>query len=173
MIPGFLITWITFPGVVVHELAHELFCRLTGTTVREVCYFQFGIPSGYVIHDIPSASWKHLVIGFGPLIVNTLTGLIIALLSLPMRDATGFVQIIYLILMWFAISIAMHSFPSTGDAQSLWHGIWKQPSSVSTKLIGTPLIALIYLGALGSVFWLDLIYGVSICIGIPELLHLR
>ena len=173
MIPGFLIAWFTFPGVIVHEFAHKIFCDMTDTPVREVCYFRFGVPSGYVIHDYPTTPWKHILIGFGPLIINTMVGLIIALFSLPLRQMGEVGYVFYLGLMWLAVSIAMHSFPSTGDAQSLWHGIWKQPSSVAHKLVGTPLIATIYVGALGSIFWLDLLYGVGVCIGIPQLLHFR
>lgn len=168
MIPGFIITWLTFPGVIVHELAHKIFCHLTGTGVIQVCYFRFGNPSGYVIHDIPSSPWKHILIGFGPLIVNTLLGLGIALLSLPLRESTESMEILYGVLMWLAISIAMHSFPSVGDAVSIWHGIWKQPSSILTRIIGTPLIAIIFLGAIGSIFWLDLLYGIGVCIGLPD-----
>jgi hypothetical protein len=32
-IPGFLISIATFPGVVVHELAHVAFCKFTDTRV--------------------------------------------------------------------------------------------------------------------------------------------
>lgn len=173
MIPGFLITWATFPGVMVHELAHKIFCHLTDTGIREVCYFRFGNPAGFVIHETPSSPWKHILIGFGPLVVNTLIGLGIALLCSFLRESIGFIHYLYIALMWLAVSIAMHSFPSTGDAKSIWHGIWKQPSSILTKIVGTPLVGMIYAGAIGSVFWLDLIYGIGVCIGVPELLHLR
>lgn len=33
LIPGFLISLVTFPGVMVHELAHLVFCKLTNTPV--------------------------------------------------------------------------------------------------------------------------------------------
>ncbi len=173
MIPGFIITWLTFPGVIVHEFAHKIFCHLTGTRVIHVCYFRFGNPAGYVVHNQPSSPWKHILIGFGPLIVNTAIGLALALALLPLRQATGIMQGLYLGLMWLAVSIAMHSFPSTGDAASIWHGIWERPSSILTKIIGVPLVGFIYAGALGSLFWLDLMYGIGICIGVPQLLHLR
>jgi hypothetical protein len=35
-----LITIVTFPGVIVHELAHQLFCRLYKVSVFEEVYFQ-------------------------------------------------------------------------------------------------------------------------------------
>lgn len=172
IIPGFLITWITFPGVIIHELAHELFCRLTGTPVLKVCYFRFGNPSGYVIHQHPSSAWKHILIGFGPLLVNTIAGLLIALAALPLARSED-MKVPHGILIWLAISVAMHSFPSTGDARSIWHGIWKRESSVLTKFVGTPLVGLIYVGAVGSMVWLDAIYGVGVCVGLPAWLGLK
>lgn len=43
IIPGFLISIATFPGVIVHEAAHQLFCRLTKVAVLDVCYFRLKI----------------------------------------------------------------------------------------------------------------------------------
>ncbi len=175
IIPGFVITWLTFPGVIIHELAHKLFCHATGTKVVEVKYFRLGNPAGYVIHEMPSSAWKHLLIGCGPLFINTLLGLLIALMCLPLRQAAEGEpsRFLYLGLMWLAVSVAMHSFPSIGDAQSIWARIWKQPASVPVRLTGTPLVFLIYAGAVGSVMWLDLIYGVGVCLGIPHLMGFR
>lgn len=42
---------LPFPGVMVHELAHQLFCRLMGVPVYEVKYFQFADTCGYVAHE--------------------------------------------------------------------------------------------------------------------------
>jgi hypothetical protein len=167
-IPGFLITWATFPGVIVHELAHKIFCHLTGTRVLQVCYFRFGNPAGFVIHETPNSPWKHILIGFGPLVVNTFIGFWIAMMAHGLKDGSGEGGPLYLVLMYLAVSIAMHSFPSTGDASAIWHGIWKQPSSILTKVVGTPLVGLIWIGAIGSVMWLDLLYGIGICFWLPE-----
>ena len=65
-IPGFLIALVTFPGVIVHEMAHQLFCRLFRVAVLDVCYFRLGNPSGYVLHESPRTTAQHLVIGIGP-----------------------------------------------------------------------------------------------------------
>lgn len=75
-------------------------------------------------------------------------------------------------LMWLAVSIAMHSFPSVGDAKSIWTAIWEKEAPLLTKIIGTPVVAMIMIGAIGSVLWLDLIYGVGVVVGIPSLLNL-
>jgi hypothetical protein len=168
IIPGFIISWLTFPGVIVHELAHKLFCHWTGTQVLEVCYFRFGNPAGYVIHEKPTTVWKHILIGIGPLFVNTVLGLMIGLGVFALKRAQ--MPAVEFGLLWLAISVAMHSFPSTGDAKSIWNAIWEKEAPVLAKLVGTPVVMLIFLGAIGSFVWLDLIYGVGIVIGIPSLL---
>jgi hypothetical protein len=170
IIPGFLITWATFPGVIVHEFGHLLFCRFTGTPVREVCYFRFGNPAGYVIHDRPSSIWKHILIGFGPLIVNTVLGFLLGLIASRQMLNSGSLKFVGGILFWLAVSVAMHSFPSTGDAKSLWHALWKEKSPVMARIVGTPLVGAIYLGAFGSVFWLDLLYGGVVAWWLPKAL---
>ncbi|MDD5584539.1 MAG: metalloprotease family protein [Candidatus Omnitrophica bacterium] len=164
LIPGYIIAWLTFPGVIVHELAHKLFCNWTKTPVRQVRYFQFKNPAGFVVHDFPSSVWKHILIGIGPFLINTGTGLCIGLL------AASFKKILFLqaVLSWLAISIAMHSFPSVGDARGIWEAVWAKGTPIPARLVGTPLVALIFLGAIGSFFWLDLLYGIAVVLFIPK-----
>ena len=82
MIPGFLVAWATFPGVVVHELAHAIMCRLFGLHIYEVKYFRlvpsFRQPAGYVIHQPSTKAWQNALVGIGPFFVNTIVGAIIA-----------------------------------------------------------------------------------------------
>jgi hypothetical protein len=170
IIPGFIISWLTFPGVMVHEWAHLVFCRLTGTRVHEVCYFQFGNPPGYVMHERPSSVWRHILIGIGPLFVNSLTGLVIGLVVVLAGLNIDHPSLTTIIILWLAVSIAIHSFPSTGDAKSIWREIWSQGAPLSARLVGSPIVALIFLGAIGSVFWLDVFYGFGIVFGLPRLL---
>lgn len=173
IIPGFIITWLTFPGVMVHELAHKLFCQWTGTKVLQVCYFRFGNPAGFVVHETPPSVWRHILIGIGPLFVNTVAGFLIGLLLPTLKhvngDAGAFLQIV---VVWLAVSVAMHSFPSTGDAKSIWAAVSKPEVPLGAKIVGLPVVGLIYLGAIGSVVWLDLIYGAAVVVGLPILLHL-
>ena len=172
IIPGFIISWLTFPGVIVHELAHKLFCTYTGTPVRQVCYFRLGNPAGFVIHERPTSQWRHILIGIGPLFVNTVVGLIVALLANPLRNSDGPLGFAYGALIWIAVSIAMHSFPSTGDASSIWQAVSEKGAPISARLVGKPLVALIFFGAIGSFFWLDLLYGIGVVFGIPKILHI-
>ena len=170
-IPSSIISGLTFPGVVVHELSHLLFCRLFKVPVHEVCYFRMGNPAGYVIHGKPD-KWTHQVlISVGPFIINTLLG---AFLAFPSALRTfEFAESgtpIDAILMWLGVSIAMHAIPSRGDAKAIWATVNAGQVPYLAKLAVTPLLGLIYILSFGAVFWLDLIYGFSACLAIPKLL---
>ncbi|AEW02895.1 hypothetical protein A4D02_02590 [Niastella koreensis] len=169
-IPGPVISAITFPGVIVHELAHQLFCRLYKVPVFKVVYFQFGNPAGYVLHEAPANKWQSIMISIGPFFLNTILGALIALpaaLSTYNIDHSGFLE--YL-LMYLGVSIAMHAFPSTGDASSIWRALNDKDTNLFVKAVGFPIVGLIYLGAIGSFFWLDLLYGIGVAIELPKLI---
>jgi hypothetical protein len=166
-IPGIVISVVTFPGVIVHELAHQLFCRWMKVAVFEVVYFQFDNPVGYVLHEHPDKAYKNIFISTGPFIINTILGFLIALPAAIQYKLDMAGPFDYLLL-YLGISIAMHAFPSTGDAASLWDSVMKNSESpLLIKIIVAPIVGLIYLGAIGSFIWLDLIYGVAVAIGLP------
>lgn len=170
IIPGFIISIFTFPGVIVHELAHQFFCRILKIPVFKVCYFRIGNPCGYVIHESPQSPWASLLVGVGPLFVNTGIGFLVAFPSilgaLKFHEA-GWIDAF---LIWLGFSIAMHSFPSGGDAANIWKSVMASGNSIGVKLVGVPLVGLIWMGAAGSFFWLDAIYGVFIVGFVPDML---
>ena len=169
-IPGQVISLITFPGVIVHEFAHQFFCRLSRVAVFDVCYFRWGNPAGYVIHEIPASIWSQTLITVGPFVVNTLVGAAIALpASIPILFFSSGNWLDY-VLIWLGVSIAMHAFPSTGDAKSLWKGVTRAGSVRWARFAIAPLVALIYVGAAGSVFWLDAVYGIAVATLLPNLI---
>jgi len=169
-IPGPLIAALTFPGVIVHELAHQLFCRIFGVAVFDVCYFRFGNPAGYVIHEHPASAGQQIWIGVGPFLVNSIVGAIIA--------APSSIQVIQFeagspldyFMMWLGVSIAMHAFPSTGDAKSLRSAMSAPGVPLGVKMIAYPIIGIIFLGAVGSFFWLNVMYGGVVAIAVPMVL---
>jgi hypothetical protein len=169
LIPGVIISLVTFPGVIVHELAHQLFCRLYKVPVFKVVYFQMDNPVGYVMHEQPREKWHGIMISVGPFIVNSIVGAIIALPAVipvfELNDAGP----LDILLMYLGISIAMHAFPSTGDAQVILQSIREKDTKPLIKIIGYPIVGLIYLGTLGSFFWLDLLYGMAVAVGLPYL----
>lgn len=181
LIPGFLISIVTFPGVAVHELAHQLCCRACRIPVYEVKYFRFQNPCGYVVHEPTSNPWKNLLTGMGPFLINTILGMIITFPAyfclwgggkyLYGRSGShGVMTYVYLVIYWLGLSILMHAFPSTGDAKSLVQSVMKNKEvSIAAKIVTAPFIGLIYIGAIGSVVWLDLIYGIGMSMLLPML----
>jgi hypothetical protein len=169
-IPGQLISILTFPGVIVHEIAHQYFCKLAKVAVLDVKYFQFANPAGYVIHEVPEETYQHLLIGLGPLLLNTIVGALIAFPAVLPTITFGSVNPVYMVLVWVGFSIAMHSFPSTGDAKSIWASVMRPGIHAAYKIITVPIVGLLYIGAIGSVFWLDAVYGMGVIMFLPTIL---
>lgn len=174
IIPGFLIAAVTFPGVIVHEFAHQLFCRLFGVPVHDVVYFQMKNPSGYVAHEPTEKPLASFMISVGPFIVNTLLGMLIVFpAAVELFRFEVYQNLLVLLLGWLGISILMHAFPSTGDAKVMVQAILKNPDvNLAVKVVTAPVIGLVYLGALGSMMWLDLIYAVFMAMVLPNLVLL-
>jgi hypothetical protein len=174
VIPGFIITYLTFPGVIVHELAHALFCRLFGIPIYQVKFFQIvlirGMPAGYVVHGPAKQPWHGVMVSIGPFFVNTILGALIASPGAIPILRFGSKSPLDYFFAWLGISIAMHAFPSTGDAASIWKTIHRPGVPALTKLISYPLVGLIYVGALGSMFWLDALYGLAVAGFLPNAL---
>jgi hypothetical protein len=169
-IPGFLISIVTFPGVIVHEFAHQLFCRLARVAIFDVCYFRVGNPAGYVVHEIPKKSYQNILIGIGPFFVNTIIGALIALPAAIPVIKFGSGSVIDYLLIYLGVSIAMHSFPSTGDAKSIWNSLKENDTNIIVRIIAAPIVGLIFLCAAGSIIWLDLFYGVTVAMFLPNLI---
>jgi len=171
LIPGQLVSIATFPGVIVHEVAHMWFCKLRGVAVLDVRFFRFGNPAGYVVHEEIKDFGTAFLVSIGPFIVNSLLCIFICLPAfLPMR-VFGVESILSYFLLWLGISIGMNAFPSTGDGRALYHHAKKAASSGNTlALLSFPIVVLIYLANLGSIFWLDYIYGAAIGLGLPALI---
>ena len=156
MIPGYIIALITFPGIIFHELGHEWFCKWTGVTVHEVCYFTFEGPGGYVIHERPEKFYQAFFITLGPFITGTLISLLIfilcklAALVHPWLESS---------LLWLGISVAMHSFPSSTDANNLWAETNRNIAKNLWAIVGYPFVLFIYIANVLSFFWFDALYA--------------
>lgn len=188
IIPSIIITMLTFPGVIIHELSHQIFCFLRRVPVLEVRYFQPKNPAGYVIHEASDNPFTNFIISIGPFIINTLVG---ALLVLPASvelsefglldsirnnniDAAAFRHLFPTMLVaWLGISVLMHAFPSIGDAKILVSSILKNKDvNLFIRILVSPVVGLIYLGSIGSVIWLDLGYALLITFLLPKLIGL-
>ena len=110
------------------------------------------------------------MISIGPFFVNSIIGGLIALpAALPVYTFEN-ANILHYVLIYLGVSIAMHAFPSTGDAKSILLTLKDPDTSLLTKIVAYPLIGLIYVGSIGSFIWLDLAYGIGIAVGLPKLI---
>lgn len=170
MIPGWLVALVTFPGVIVHEMGHQFFCRRYGLPVYSVCYFRVGNPAGYVIHETTNCYRQSFWISVGPLIVNTLVaiavGFPVAISVLTLQTATPFQWV----LAWLAVSIGMHAFPSSGDAKNLWARSKEARSEGRlAAYVGFPIVIFIRAANLASMLWFDAIYSIAVVGLVPNL----
>ncbi|MFL5942359.1 MAG: DUF3267 domain-containing protein [Gaiellaceae bacterium] len=173
MIPGWLISLVTFPGVVVHEAAHRFFCDVTDTPVYAVNYFQpKGKPAGYVIHGRPRSLGAALLISGGPLLINTA---LCAVLTLAVAyqhfvlDA-GVHGPVLLLLTWLGYSIGMHAFPSRQDAASFTAQVKESRGHGITLLLAQVMSGLVTVANALRIIWFDAIYAVGVSLAIPVLL---
>lgn len=170
-IPGWLIAALTFPGVIVHESAHFLFCRIRKVAVFDVCFFQLKNPCGYVIHEQPNDFLSSFLIAIGPFLVNTVLCFLICFpAAVPWRvfdqlePLNGF-------LLWLGVSIGMHAFPSFQDAKVLWANAKVAAGRGNVlAILSMPVVGLIFVANALSFFWFDYIYGAAVGIGLPILL---
>ena len=171
IVPGILVTFLTFPGVIVHESAHLLFCKLRGLVVFKVCFFRLGNPAGYVIHEKTSDFTTAFLVATGPFLVNSILCVVFCFpASIPVDVFHQSDPLSYFML-WLGISIGGHSFPSTQDAQGLWATAREALKNGNPlAVVGFPLVIVIYVANILSVFWLDYIYGVALGFGLPKLL---
>jgi len=170
IIPGIAISIATFPGVIVHEAAHMLFCKLRGVAVFDVCFFQFENPCGYVVHERTEDFNTTFLICVGPFIVNSLLCIFIclpAVLPFKVFDVLNFPS---MFLLWLGISIGMHAFPSSGDAKSLQSQATKARADHNIlAIISYPIVVLINIANVLTIVWFDLFYSAAIGLGLPAL----
>ncbi len=188
IIPGFLISAITFPGVMMHEFGHQLACRICKVPVFKVQYFKmtsknigFSLQGngenaiGYVEHERTDNPWKSLLITYGPFIFNTLVGIFFtAPLALMWalnysRNVVPFwATLLCYLLAYIGISCLANAFPSSGDAQSLFSSVVKNKKiPLIFRILITPFVVVIFICSVLKIFWFDFIYA----FGVPELLY--
>jgi hypothetical protein len=170
-IPGEIISILTFPGIIVHEFAHMLFCRIRKVAVFDACYFRVGNPAGYVIHENTNNFYSTFLVSMGPFLVNTALCLLICLPAyMPIKFFDLNSPFSYFMI-WLGVSIGMHAIPSNQDANNVYEQAKEKIKEMNIlAILSFPLVGLIYLFNVLRIVWADLIYGIAIGIGIPSLI---
>ncbi|HOX61207.1 MAG TPA: metalloprotease family protein [Candidatus Magasanikbacteria bacterium] len=160
MIPGWLISLLTFPGVIIHEWAHKKFCDWTGVTVHKVVYFRFGNPAGYVMHEKPEKYKQIFWISIGPLIINSVLAIFLGYFAILTQPES----LLYYLIFWVAISSGMHAFPSDHDAKNIFNeskNLLKNGGS-NLHYLAYPFYSLIWIANKLRFIWFDLWYAIAL-----------
>jgi hypothetical protein len=158
----YLLSFLTFPGVIVHEFAHAWACQCMGVRVVKVCYLRFANPPGYVLHERPATALQHIVIATAPLFISTFLALVISCaagMSLVSHAVDGYHDIILVLSVWLSFSFALHAFPSSGDADALWKDVKSPQVGIAAKFLLVPVVGLIRLAGLSRHLQLDLLFA--------------
>lgn len=151
---GRFISILTFPGVIIHELGHEFFCRLLNVNVKKVCYFRFSNPAGYVVHEASKYFFQAFLIAVGPFIFGTL--LTIASFVVGKNEDVFFRKYVWI---WLGISIAANCMPSKGDARSLWLENWSHMKRNFLAIVGLPFTSVVWVISILDSIWLRIFYS--------------
>ena len=117
--PGKIFAFLTFPGVIMHEISHRLMRDFLRIPVYSINYFPTEETQASQAYHHKAMKLNHnLLICFAPLITNNL---LCMLFTLPVnsmiviaRDPEGF-KFSIVFLWWVGISMGVHAFPSYED----------------------------------------------------------
>ena len=176
LFPGFIVNWLTFPGVIIHEFAHKKMCDWRGILVSDVQYFSLS-GSGYVDHARPYAFGDAWAISGAPFFVNTLLAValyaiagVVYLSARQNPDATWVSEIgsplLFIIvgLGWLGFSIGVHAIPSYADVGNIWRAVKVRWNESVLAFLSIPLAALLFLMSWLKFFWFDFIYSAILAV---------
>ena len=169
----FLLSYMTFPGIIAHEFAHAWACRRLGIRVEQVCYLRIGNPLGYVRHERPTSPFQQAMVTVAPFFLSTLLAMTLsfcACLLAKSRLPPETRDMATLLTAWCSFSIALHAFPSSGDADALRDEIGSPDVGFTARIMLIPLVAIIRLARLGTRLWLDILFALAIVALPPALL---
>jgi Putative zincin peptidase len=170
-VPGFLISAVTFPGVIVHEIAHRFFLDVAKIPVYDVRYFKFTseeVP-GYVEHGEIKNLRDNFFVSIAPLILNTL---LCAILTYPATiyffvDSDDGNLWIFALLMWLGISIGMHAFPSDVDMEHYVDATARTRSKRALVIFAKALAWIFKMANILRFAWFDFFYALGVSMILP------
>jgi hypothetical protein len=168
LIPGFIITLVTFPGYVMQTVARRFTCDVLGIAVYEAHYLK-----GTIIHHRVVSPLKAVLIAYAPLAINSA---LCAILMFPVAftiflgtEPGGLDDVVRAVLAWAGISIGMHALPASATVKKIEGSI----SGEHRRGFGYALLRISGLGFrfvnLFRPFWVDLVLALVIGFAVPYL----
>ncbi len=164
-----VIAALTFPGVIAHQAARQLICRVMNIPVLEVCYFRFGDPSGILRYESANDAAKQYLICVAPLFCYTILG---AVLGFPLAMAFaghGSPQFVDILFGWLGFSLVMHAFPSQEEVTELFAWVRNSDTSLLMKIIGWPTVMVFKICSIASIYcWFYGLFAILFCFGLSN-----
>lgn len=107
---GINLNYLLFPGLIVHEFAHYIVCKLAGVYVHEVVWWS--AKGGHVVHQRANPA-NSVLISLAPFFLNNM--LAILLLGMAAGDLNAGSSATALLYFWLGFSLAVYSIPSAHD----------------------------------------------------------
>ncbi len=115
--PFYKITsYLTFPGIVLHETAHFIMCLLFGVKVTRVRFFRFDGSGGDVTYQSPDSYIKIFFIAMSPMVIGSICSYLLLHHTFVSFNLDTY---LYYVCIWVGFCFALHSLPSIQDANSL------------------------------------------------------
>ncbi|SEP13249.1 Putative zincin peptidase [Halorientalis persicus] len=131
-------TALIAPGIVSHEAAHLLACRLTGVEVLRASVLNPFAADAYLDHERVTSFPADLLIAVAPLLCNTP----LAFAAFVLAPAVG-TPLLSIPLYWLGVCFALTAFPSVGDTETLFQTAGDLPGPLRPVgyLLATPVRA--------------------------------
>lgn len=137
----------TTPGIVVHEFAHWLACRLLGVAVLDVAFFRLTGRAGYVEHEKPPTWLRTVVVALAPLFVNILVAAVVLQYAVSIHGGVGPRTVAVGIgLVWLSLTALVHAVPSLQDVRQVWAATLAHWTRYPLVLVVAPVYAVRALG---------------------------
>lgn len=143
----------TAPGVILHELSHQLICIWQRIPLGEVVYFQLGSPAGYVEHGNPKSWTNAFLLAIAPLFVNIFIATWAFIIAFTLLSGNRLILTFALSLVWLGFAAIVHALPSPQDIKNLWNYTTSSYLLYPLLVLVAPLYALTLLVYKYSMFY--------------------
>lgn len=132
----------TAPGIVLHEVAHSLACRLLGVAVLDVAYFRLTGRPGYVEHETPPTWARTVGVALAPLLVNVLVAAVALQYAVSVHAGEGATAVAVGVgLVWASLAALVHAIPSLQDVRLVWAATLDHWSRYPLVVVVAPVYA--------------------------------
>ena len=125
--------YYSFPGIIIHELAHKWAAERRGLAIRDYQLWNWR-NGGHVSHEPARNAGDKIAVAGAPVVVNTLVSISVWTLAAMLVGvwATPFPRswelVVAAMLGWIGWAIGKHALPSRSDAAGAWRAAWARPS---------------------------------------------